>query len=108
MMRPTCNWPLKNKVEIQNFISFSCCFYEVPLHTQGKKVASVYLFLKRKENQDGIKIKTISRNFFAKCVFVSLNLIYFIKYKWFFSFLCTSSEVGSCELADYGAGEIRQ
>ena len=66
MMRPTCNWPVKNKVEIQNFISFSCCFYEVPLHTQGKKVASVYLFLKRKENQAGIKIKTISRNFFCK------------------------------------------
>ena len=39
---------------------------------------------------------------------MSLNLIYFIKYKWFFSFLCTSSEVGSCELADYRAGEIRQ
>ena len=39
---------------------------------------------------------------------MSLNLIYFIKYQWLFSFLCTSGEVGSCELADHGAGEKRQ
>lgn len=42
VLRPTCNWPLKNKVEIQNFISLSCCFYEVPLHTQGKKVCTYF------------------------------------------------------------------
>lgn len=36
---------------------------------------------------------------------MSLNLIYFIKHQRLFSFLCTSSEVGSCELADYVVGE---
>ena len=38
---------------------------------------------------------------------MSLNLIYFIKHQRLFSFLCTSSEVGSCELADYVVGEKR-